>query len=195
MHSLKKENQIGQNSVDHLPSQMTVKQYLNSLRFFQYVFSVGLLSSAGFLGYLLNSMEAIPLLEDTSMFSILNVLCIAFAISIVGAAIFLFNTTLSRVEEHQSLLSKLKQFKNAFIIRSAMIEGAGVVSAVIFFLTASLFPVYVFTGCLLILIVLAPRKKEIKKALRLSMDESLKIDQDLAVITDSNELLFKNRLN
>lgn len=174
---------------------MTSKQYLNSLRYFQYVFTIGLLSSAGMLGYFLNSMEAIPLIDDESLYTILNIVCIAFGLSILGTSLFFFNISLARIDIDEHLTIKLEKFKHTYIIRSAMIEGAGIIAAVIFFLTASNLSIYVFIACLIILFILSPKKKEIKKSLRLNLEESLKIDQDHSVISKPNELIFKHRLN
>ncbi|MCG8373530.1 MAG: hypothetical protein MI700_08365 [Balneolales bacterium] len=174
---------------------MTTKQYLNSLRVFQYLFSVGMLSTAGVVGYLLNSMDAIPLIEDESQYTLFNILCIAFGISLSITAMYVFNLLLSRVNENAPLPVKLEHLKKAYILRGAMIEGAGVFALVVFILTMSMAAIYVFTGCLLLIVALFPSRKEIKRNLRLSPEESLKIDQYSSVITNPNDLIFKNRMN
>jgi hypothetical protein len=140
-------------------------------------------------------MEVIPILEDETIYSTLNIICIAFGLSIIGTAIFFFNTMLANVDEEEPLTVKLNKFRQAYIIRGAMLEGGGIMATIIFLLTTSNVSIYVFIGCLLVLSILSPKKKEIKKALRLSMEESLKIDQNETVITNPNELIFKNRLN
>ncbi len=102
---------------------------------------------------------------------ILVLLPVIIGVSNISLGFILFNYLTGKASNSESLEKKLQAYQNAFIIRSACIEGVALLTAVCFALTSQDW-LLIFSASLFgLLVLLKPSIKEIKMRLKLTPED------------------------
>lgn len=113
---------------------------------------------------------------------VMFILPIVLGISTLFLARFIFNLRTGNAGEDTTLEIKLTAYRQAFIVRSALIEGMALLSAVSYAITDEQILLF-FAGLLWgVLVLFRPSKKEVKKVFRLSPTETFTLDNDQTII-------------
>lgn len=173
---------------------MTIGSYLKYLKTIHTAMGFGMSVPIVFAVFL-NSKGIVPILQEQEFHALVDVLTIAAIVSISIAAFYLFHLLTSRIAPSANLFEKLSRFRQAYIVRLALIDSGGLFATVAFMLTESMITLISFTLVLLFFALLRPSKQEISRSLNLDISDEIKLRQDSTVLTQSEHLLFKNRLN
>ncbi|MES2454896.1 MAG: hypothetical protein V4594_05135 [Bacteroidota bacterium] len=90
----------------------------------------------------------------------------------VVAGVFLFNKNASAIAEMETLDKKLTKYQEAFLIRTALLEGAALMNTVAFLISANLVFLLVVAIPFLTLVRFRPTKDSIIETLNLQYPES-----------------------
>lgn len=124
---------------------------------------------------------------DPPFDKLLLILPIGLGIANFLLARFIFKLKTGNIAENSKLDDKLNAYRQAFIVRSALIEGMALFTAVCYAITNEQVLLF-FAGLLWGAIVYyRPSKTEVKKVFQLTPTETFTLDNDQAIIFKARE--------
>tara|TARA_R110000868_G_scaffold304437_8_gene565072 strand:- start:2424 stop:2909 length:486 start_codon:yes stop_codon:yes gene_type:complete len=159
---------------------MTIGQFFSKLRILYFVF-ISSLIPIFFISLFYNDLI---LLDFGRSISTLIAYGVAFiGISTVGLSFLIFKFFTSKADEHSELTKKLTIYHQSYLLRSAIIEGMALLTAVTFALTHQQFLLIISALYIGLLIFIIPSKKEVKNVFKLSVTDQMKLDNNSHEIT------------
>ncbi len=118
---------------------------------------------------------------DNSMYDIKNILesmALVIAIVCLFAGITLFNKRIAAIDPNAELSDKLNTYRAAVILRAALLDGAGIFSVMTYLLTGDMRVLAITAVVLLFFVTLRPTKAALVKALSLSSQETMMMEDE-----------------
>lgn len=138
-----------------MENQNTVGAFFKGLNIIHFALCAGLIIIAGVMRFLVKQ-NAEPTDESNKlMFEIIG---IAIGAINVIAARFLFFTNSKPALSVQSLGEKLNIFRSAHIVQMALLEGAGIINTIFYFLTKNDLHFFIAVGIILMMIWRRPSR-------------------------------------
>lgn len=127
-------------------------------------------------------VDVLDLTIEEPFDKLLLILPIVIGICTLFIARFIFRLKTKKNSSLHTLEEKLNAYRQAFIIRSALIEGMALLSAVCYALSKD--PILLFLAGFFwaIIVFYRPSRKEVQKVFELSPTESFTLENDKAVI-------------
>jgi hypothetical protein len=116
-------------------------------------------------------------LPPTEISSVFRIIVPVFALSAIFGSQYLFNAKLRSINKGKSLAEKLTEYRTAFLLKIAFIEGAAMLSLVVYFLTN--YWLFIAIGGILagVFVMYYPSAERIAQHLELLPAEKEKISQ------------------
>lgn len=169
--------------IRYMIQQQTSQQYFKSLYILQVSFLVGLLLFSMITVFLKLSGSMID--ENHGLNAIFQILVPILVISGFVFGKYLYNKKVTQARHLAELKEKMNEYRGAFIIRAAMLEGPAIFAIVSFMLTGN-YLLIALTGLVIVLfIVWLPSKEKVADALQLSLTERAVIDNPDAIIAEA----------
>lgn len=115
------------------------------------------------------SAQIEKIIEADEMLLVVIALVFAFAQFMLGTT--LFNKRLQEIKMNDALEDKLSAYRSAFIIRMALLEGAGFLAVVLYMLSASYFLLGIGLALLFAMLLVRPVRSKVASDLHLSSKE------------------------
>jgi hypothetical protein len=129
------------------------------------------------------NLGASPIIADgEELGQLLEYFVIGYSLISIPLSIGLFKVAISKNLKDSGLKAKLTVYRNAFILRLAILEGAALFGFLVFFLTASMICATLASFVIAFMFLLRPSKEEVKKELALSPEEENILTNDNARI-------------
>src|SRR3569623_1585875 len=117
---------------------MTVGQYLKTLFVLGYALIAGMVMFSIISIVVSNSNGNSGFISDEQERSIFYVVVAVMVAGGIGASFAVFNSRLQVVKQKNSLTEKLQGYRAAVIMRYALLEGPGLFSIIVYFLTGDI---------------------------------------------------------
>lgn len=96
----------------------------------------------------------------------------------------IYKSRLKKIKNYNSLISKMRDYRGAMIIRLAMLEGASLFAIVVYLLTADLIFIAMTGLIIAYFIMLRPTIEKISMDLELNSTERMKIENPSEIIAE-----------
>jgi hypothetical protein len=159
--------------------QQTTQQYFRALTVLHFTLTTGLTLFI-VLAYFLQGAMAQG--NNETLANIFEYMVPALAFICIAAGNVLYKKRMNDIKTKNSLAEKLNDYRAAFILRDALLEGAALFAVIAYMLCGEWILLGVAIFLLLIFIFINPTKDKLIKDLELSSDETVIIEDDNAVI-------------
>ena len=159
---------------------MTIAQYFKKLKVI-YVAFISSLIPVIIVAFNYNHIVNLNLGRSVSTLIAYGVILIGLSTVALSFIIFAFFT--SKVKNNASLNIKLSAYFRGYILRSSMIEGMALLTAITFALTTVQILLIISVLYVALMIFLIPSKKEIKKVFSLTVNEEVALDNDAMLVS------------
>lgn len=159
--------------------QQTTQQYFKALTVLHFALTTGItffIVLAYFLG------GAIAPRNNEMLADIFQYMVPALAFICIAAGNVLYKKKMNDIKNKSSLTEKLNDYRAAFILRDALLEGAALFAIIAYMICNELILLGVAILLVLIFVFIKPTKDKLIKDLELSSDETVVIEDDNAVI-------------
>ncbi len=119
---------------------------------------------------LVSKMGQVQIFNSDSQATIKSIVIIALLAGIPTSHIFFFKK-IKHIDKSLNLLSKIRLYQTAFIVRIAMLEGIGILASIGYLISADNSFLYMFGVVFILFIIHAPTKNRICNDLNLSEEE------------------------
>ena len=157
--------------------QQTTQQYFKALTVLHYALTTGITLFI-VIAYFLRG--AIAPNNDETLAGIFQYMVPALAFICITAGNVLFKKRMNDSKTKNSLAEKLNNYRAAFILRDALLEGAALFAIIAYMLCSRWILLGVAILLLLIFVFIKPTKDKLVKDLELSSDETAIIEDDSA---------------
>jgi hypothetical protein len=159
--------------------QQTTQQYFKALTVLHFALTTGITLFI-VLAYFLEGAMAQG--NSETLASIFEYMVPALAFICIAAGNVVYKKRMNDIKTKNSLAEKLNDYRAAFILRDALLEGAALFAVIAYMLCGEWILLGVAILLLLIFIFIKPTKDKLIKDLELSSDETVIIEDDNAVI-------------
>ena len=163
---------------NNLPPQ-TIQQYFKALTVLHYALTTGI-TLVIMIAYFLAGATASR--NNEMLAAIFQYMVPALAFICIAAGNVLYKKRVNNIKTKNSLAEKLNDYRAAFILRDALLEGAALFAIIAYMLCDKLILLGVAILLVLIFVFIKPTKDKLIKDLELSSDETVIIEDDNAVI-------------
>ena len=158
-----------------MENQNTVGNFFKGLNIIHFALCAGLIMVAGVMRFLVKQ-NAEPADESNKL--VFEIIGIAIgAINVIVARLMFFTTTKPALSV-STLGEKLNIFRTAHIIQMALLEGAGIINAVFYFLTKNDLHFFIAVGIILMMIWRRPSRPMAALVLFSNMEDKQKVYDD-----------------
>jgi len=102
----------------------------------------------------------LTLLPNGEQSNVLNYIALGMAVVCVFVSDFLFKNTLAKIDTGLPVNRKFPMYTAAYIIRFALLQGAGLFNVVVFLLTGVLMNALIGAAIILLMLVLRPQRQK-----------------------------------
>lgn len=132
------------------------------------------------IGLILNAKEFSPFINDESLNDLFSYLSVGYSLVSIPLSFLIFKMILSRKRKGNDLRSLLVAYRNAFVIRLSIFEGAALLSLVSYLITGRLITVTLGGFILAFMFILRPNREEVKREFDLTPEQSNTLTNDEA---------------
>jgi MFS family permease len=161
--------------------KQTSKQYFRSLTILYFGLLIGQVAFAAITLYLNLELLFQP---DDSLRDIFIYIVPIFVVNGFATGHLIYKSRLKKIKKHNSLTSKMGEYRGAMIIRLAMLEGASLFAIVVYLLTADLIFIAMSGLIIAFFIILRPTSDKISMDLELNSTEKLQIENPNEIIAE-----------
>ncbi len=120
--------------------------------------------------FIVFKLGQLPIFNADNQAVIKSIVVIALLAGIPVSHIFFFKK-IKHIDNSISLLSKIRMYRSAFIVRIAMLEGIGILASIGYLVSADKSFLYMFGVVFILFIIHAPTKNRISNDLSLTDEE------------------------
>jgi hypothetical protein len=162
---------------------ITTKQYFITLNTTYYLQAFSVLLFSLVVAFLINQRADIP--ENASVSDWHTVVPVAMIISL-ATAYMVFRLLVGRIKSSDALRQKMPVYARAILIRSALLEIPGFLAAIAAYLSNKFYFLGASVLIFVLFLILKPTRYSIATDLSLSAKEKALLEDENAVIADSN---------
>ena len=144
-------------------------QFFKTLNILHLAMMAGLVFFLAIVTYMHQSTQIEKIIEVDEMLLVVIALIFTFTQFFLGT--ILFNKKLQGIHMNDALDDKLSAYRSDFIIRLALLEGAGFLAVVLYMLSASYFFLGIGLALLLAMILVRPVRSKIADDLHLTSEQ------------------------
>jgi hypothetical protein len=159
--------------------QQTTQQYFKALSVLHFALITGVTLFI-VIAYFLRG--AIAHGNNEALANIFQYIVPVLAFICIAAGNVLYKKRVNDIKNKKNLAEKLNDYRAAFILRDALLEGAALFAIIAYMLCSELILLGVAILLVLIFVFIKPTKDKLIKDLELSSDETVIIEDDNAVI-------------
>jgi len=161
---------------------MTVGQYLKTLFVMCYALIGGMVMFSIISIVVSNSNGKHGFITEEQERLIFYVVVAVFAMGGITSSFALFKGRLQAAKQKAGLAAKLQDYKAAIIMRYALLEGPGLFSIVVYFLTGDIRVLIATAAIIALMVFIKPTREKLIADLELSSTEAMMMNDDNSII-------------
>jgi len=161
-------------------TEQTSKEYFRSLQIVHLALLLGI-SSFTIIVFFLNYSGGLNI-GDGNLNCIFQYIVPAMLVCCLIASNLINKSKINKIKQKTNLLDKLGDYRSAFIIKFALLEGPAFFAIVVFLLTANEVYLIYILPIIILFIILRPTKDKIIMELELNNDERAKVNNPDSIV-------------